>query len=320
MPKKQVLCKHRMKSKVFKSTGSWYKVETPDGKLVNARLRGKFKTIMKGVTNPLAVGDWVDVEVEDEANDAYLITYIEPRTNYVMRRSVHNKHQAHLIACNVDQAMIVASLVFPKTSLGFIDRFLVSVESFSIPAVVVFNKHDLLEEDKGLLEYEAYLFDLYTSLGYTCVKASVLTGEGMPETDALLKGKTTLLTGLSGVGKSSILNHLHPELDLRTGEVSTYANKGTHTTTYAEMFRIDKETCIIDTPGIKEWGIIELGDDTIAHCFPEFRALLGGCKFYNCTHLHEPGCKVMQAVESGEIAESRYFSYVSIVTGEDNRR
>ncbi len=309
-----------MKGTVVKSTGSWYKVEREDRKLVNARLRGKFKTEKKGVTNPIAVGDWVEIEIEDEVHENYLITKIYPRHNYVMRRSVHNQHQAHLIACNVDQAMIIASLVFPKTSLGFIDRFLLSVDSFSIPAVIVFNKHDLIAEDEQFVQYEQELMDLYSGLGYTCIRASVLTNDGVAEVSGILEGKKTLLTGLSGVGKSSILNSIQPNLDLRTGEVSAYASKGIHTTTYAEMFRLDQNTCIIDTPGIKEWGIIEMGKDTIAHSFPEFRRLLGSCKYYNCTHLHEPGCVVIEAVKAGEIANSRYFSYVSIVTGEDNRR
>lgn len=307
-----------MQGRVFKSTGSWYNVVAEDNQPYQCRLRGKFKLEGMKVTNPIAVGDWVALEIEDKVNNTALITDILPRTNYIIRKSTRKTAHGHIIATNLDQAVLIATLVFPRTSLGFIDRYLVTAESFRIPTLVVFNKTDLLE-DEGIA-YQEELCALYHQIGYDTISISAFKPEDIERLKRKLEGKTSLFSGHSGVGKSTILNLLHPDIRQQTAEVSTFAEKGVHTTTFAEMFQIASETFVIDTPGIKEMGLMDIQEGELSHFFPEMRALMGQCKFYNCTHTHEPKCAVIEAVQSGEIAESRYYNYLSMLENEDNRR
>ncbi|QRR02137.1 ribosome small subunit-dependent GTPase A [Dyadobacter sandarakinus] len=307
------------KGLVLRSTGSWYDVrDSEDGHVWQCRLKGKFKNLGLKVTNPIAVGDYVRFEVEDEGENFGIIHEILPRENYVVRRSVHKTAHAHLIAANVDQAILIATLVFPRTSLGFIDRFLVAIESFRIPGVLVFNKQDLLSEE--FVGFQDELMELYEGLGYRCLATTALDADSLHEFAALLKGKVSLLSGHSGVGKSTLVNAIAPNLDLKTQEVSTFANKGVHTTTFAEMFELEAGTFIIDSPGIKELGLADIAPEEISHYFPEMRDLLNQCRFNNCQHINEPGCAVKDAVSEGRLALSRYESYLSMVGGGDNRR
>lgn len=304
---------------VLRSTGSWYEVrDSRDGHIWQCRLKGKFKALGLKVTNPIAVGDYVNFEVENESENFGIIHEIVPRENYVIRRSVHKTAHAHLIAANVDQAILICTLVFPRTSLGFIDRFLVAIESFRIPGVLVFNKQDLLNDE--MKEFQDELMQLYTSLGYRCLATTALAELGLEEFKTLLKGKVSLLSGHSGVGKSTLVNAIAPDLDIKTQEVSTFANKGVHTTTFAEMFELEKDTFIIDSPGIKELGLADMEKEEISHYFPEMRDLLNQCRFNNCQHINEPGCAVKDAVSEGKIALSRFESYLSIMAGDDNRK
>ncbi len=307
-----------MQGRIFKSTGSWYTVVGDDGQTYQCRLRGKFKLEGMKVTNPLAVGDRVQLKEEDKANNTALITDILPRTNYIIRKSIRKTAHGHIIAANIDQAVLIVTLVFPRTSLGFIDRYLVSAESFRIPSLLVFNKTDLLEEDG--IAYQEELSALYQQIGYDAISISAFDKNDIERLKSKLAGKTSLFSGHSGVGKSTILNQLHPDIHQKTAEVSTFADKGVHTTTFAEMFRIAEETFVIDTPGIKELGLMDIEDEELYHFFPEMRELMGECKFYNCTHTHEPKCAVIAAVQNGEIAESRYYNYLSMLEDEDNRR
>ncbi len=302
---------------VMRSTGSWYEVRTENQQLVKCRLRGKVKLQDKKVNNPIAVGDHVLYELEP-AQETGIIAEILPRDNYIIRQSVHKSAFSHILAANLDQAVLIVTLTFPRTSLGFIDRFLVTAESFRIPVVIVFNKMDLFT-DEGLA-YQQELMDLYNSLSYTCIQTSTVTQANVALLREAIRGKKSLLAGHSGVGKSSLLNSIAPDLKLRTGEVSSFANKGTHTTTFAEMFEIETDTFIIDTPGIKELGLVDTEPWEISHYFPEMRDRLGDCRYHNCTHVHEPGCAVLEAVETGAIAESRYISYLSMLENDDNRR
>lgn len=303
---------------VIRSTGSWYDVRNADGHIYRGRLKGKFKIKGLKVTNPIAVGDHVVFDVEDEAENTVTITDITPRQNYIIRQSVHKTAQGHILAANLDQAVLLATLTLPRTSLGFIDRFLVSAESFRIPTTVVFNKIDILN-DEGLA-YQQEIMDMYEKIGYHCLSTSAIEGDGVDAFRQLLDHKITLLSGHSGVGKSSLVNAIAPGLNLRTNEVSTFANKGVHTTTFAEMFELTPDTYIIDTPGIKELGLIDTAKEEIGHYFPEMRDRLNQCRFNNCLHLNEPGCAIKDAVAEGEIAESRYMSYLSMMDGGDNRR
>jgi len=307
-----------MKGQVIKSTGSWYEVKTEAGKVFRSRLRGKFKMEGIKINNPVAVGDWVEIEEEEKGDNSAVITQLHPKTNYIIRKSTRKTGFSHILASNVDQALLLATVTFPKTSLGFIDRFLVSAESFRIPALVVFNKKDLLNQ--AGIDFCHELIEMYESIGYRGSLISVLDEEGILELTGLLKDKTTLIAGHSGVGKSTLLNILVPGQAQKTGEVSTYANKGTHTTTFAEMFEMDNLTKIIDTPGIKELGLVDMQATEISHYFPEMRAYLGQCKFNNCLHTNEPGCQVLEALEAGTIEVSRYHSYLSILEDYDNRR
>jgi ribosome biogenesis GTPase len=304
-----------MKGLVMRSTGSWYDVLAENGKVIPARIRGKFRLDDIKETNPIAVGDRVVMEIE---NNEAVITKILDRENYMVRQSVKKAHQAHVIASNIDQALIVATLKLPRTSVGFIDRFLVAAESFRIPQVIVFNKKDLLDEKS--LEDQQALIRTYEKIGVKCIETSALndTQENVRET---LEGKVTLLSGHSGVGKSTLLNKLSPNVHQKTSEISDYSEKGTHTTTFAEMFRLNDKTFIIDTPGIKKFGLTNMSREELSDYFPEMRDVRLNCKFgARCLHLTEPKCAVIDAVNAGEIAESRYASYYSMVMGEDNRK
>ncbi len=305
------------KGRIWRSTGSWYEVMSEAGEMVRCRLKGKFKIKGLKVTNPLAVGDEV-LFTPEEGQETGIIEDILPRQNYLIRKSVHKTAHGHLIACNLDQAILVVTLTFPRTSLGFMDRFLVSSEAFRIPTILLFNKMDLLDTEAR--EYQQELMDLYTSIGYPSYAISALHGDNLEQVQALIEGKTTLFSGHSGVGKSQLISALVPDLELATSEVSTFANKGVHTTTFAEMFEARENTYIIDTPGIKELGLMDMEPEEISHYFPEMRQFLGECKFNNCLHVNEPKCRVKQALADGEIAESRFMSYLSMLEGEDNRR
>ena len=302
----------------MRSTGSWYDVRSNEGTIMQCRLKGKFKIKGFKVTNPIAVGDKVVYEMEDENRNAGIISDILPRENYIIRQSVHKTAHGHLLATNLDQAVLIATLDFPRTSLGFIDRFLVAAESFRIPTVLIFNKLDLLNEEQ--IAYQHELTELYESLNYKCIFTSAVDGTGVDDFFNILKGKVSLISGHSGVGKSTLVNAIDPDLDLRTASVSTFANKGVHTTTFAEMFEIAPETFIIDSPGIKELGLADMEKEEIGHYFPEILEIMGECRFHNCMHLDEPNCAVKEAVMEERIAQSRYFSYLSMMEGGDNRK
>lgn len=308
----------KIEGTIWRSTGSWYEVRTNDGQEYRCRLKGKFKIKGLKVTNPLAVGDKVFFHLEETAENTGVIYEIQPRDNYIIRKSVHKTGHGHLLACNIDQAVLIVTLVMPRTSLGFIDRFLVSSESFRIPTVLLFNKSDLL--DKESTAYQQEIMNLYQSLGYPCHSISALEKINLESVNNLIEGKTSLFSGHSGVGKSQLISEIIPELELATSEVSTFANKGVHTTTFAEMFEARPGTYVIDSPGIKELGLMDMENEEISHYFPEMRELLGECKFHNCLHVNEPKCAVKDAVIAGEISESRFNSYLSMLENIDNRR
>ncbi|GAA5024210.1 putative ribosome biogenesis GTPase RsgA [Marivirga lumbricoides] len=304
-----------MKGRVFKSTGSWYTVKVND-QFVECRLRGKLRLDDEKVTNPIAVGDWVSIIMDNEKEG--IIQEVLPRENYIIRKSTRKKKHSHRIAANIDQAVLVVTLVAPRTSLGFIDRFLVACESFRIPAILAFNKADLLDEE-ALNYYQELKFD-YEELGYQCLLVSAVSNEGIELLKEKLTGKTTLFSGHSGVGKSTLLNLLSPQISQRVGEISDAVGKGVHTTTFAEMFEVWNNTYVIDTPGIKELGLWNIGDEELSHYFPEMRKYIGACRFHNCTHIHEPGCAFREAMEEGKIAPFRYENYLSMLADDDNRR
>ena len=301
------------KGLVLKSTGIWYDVLTEDQKVIPCRLRGKFR--IEGIknTNPLVVGDHVLFDLMEDQTG--IITQIEKRKNYIDRKSTKLSKISHLIAANIDQAFLVVTLQDPRTSLGFIDRFLVAAEGFRIPTTLVFNKMDIYEEE--MLEMVEYLSDLYSSVGYSILHTSIVTEEGIDQMRAKMSGKVSLFSGHSGVGKSALINTLYPGLDLKVGELSQYHRKGRHTTTFAQMFQLEAKTFIINTPGIKEFGLIEYSKDEIRDYFPEIRAYNNQCRFADCTHVHEPDCEVIKAVEEGKIPSSRYLNYVAILEDDD---
>jgi ribosome biogenesis GTPase len=253
-----------------------------------------------------------------EKEGSGIITQIIPRENYIIRKSTRKSHHGHMIAANIDQAILIASYIFPRTSLGFIDRYLVAAESFRIPAKIIFNKADLLDAEQK--ELQQFLQEMYAEIGYDNILISATQDEDFEQVWKWLKGKKSLLSGHSGVGKSTLLNRLDESLEIPTNEVSTFADKGIHTTTFATMYELEKDTYVIDTPGIKELGLLEMEDWEISHYFPEMREQLGNCRFNNCLHINEPGCSVLQALKKGKISELRYESYLSMVLDEDNRR
>jgi ribosome biogenesis GTPase len=300
---------------VLRSTGSFYDVLAGDGKKYNCKVRGKIR--LEGIkeTNPVAVGDRVAFET---TNDVASITAILPRRNHILRQSVKKSAHTHVLAANVDQVMLIVTLAYPRTSLGFIDRFLVAAESFRIPQVLVFNKKDLLDEDSA--ELQQALMYLYSKIGITCLAITALH-DTHDQVRTLLEGKITLVAGHSGVGKSTLLNKIAPDINQKTGAISDFSEKGMHTTTFAEMFALNNTSFVIDTPGIKEWGLVDMNDQELSDYFPEMRDVRLDCKFgARCIHVNEPKCAVIAAVEAGTIAPSRYESYLSILAGEDNRR
>jgi len=304
-----------VKGVVTKSTGSWH-VVLAENKKYDCRIRGKLR--LEGIkeTNPVTVGDEVEFEIEE---GSHVITNVLPRKNQMLRQSVKKTGHSNILASNIDQAVLIATLHQPRTSLGFIDRFLVSAEAYRIPQLLVFNKLDLLDEEG--LAFIDNLKKMYEQVGASVITASALRNEGIDQLRVSLNGKISLLTGHSGAGKSTLLNKLSPGLNQSTGEISGYSEKGTHTTTFAEMFALDEKTFVIDTPGIKEWGLVDMTQQEISDYFPEMRDLRLQCKFGSkCLHLHEPGCAIHPAVENGTIAQSRFESYVSMVEGKDNRK
>jgi ribosome biogenesis GTPase len=299
-----------MQGTIIKSTGSWYLVRTAEGLVWNCRIKGKFKLKDYKLTNPVAVGDIVKFDAEKEEGHG-IITDIQPRNNFVLRRSTRQKHFMHLIACNVDQAFVIVTIKRPNIKPGFIDRFLLTTESYNIPTYIIFNKCDIYDaEDLEL--YEA-LKVIYRNAGYQTMLVSAENGQGLDELKALLKDKTTLISGHSGVGKSSLVNAIQPQFELRTGDISGITDKGMHTTTFAEMFELDFGGRIIDTPGIKELGFLNMEPKDVSHNFPEIFALSPKCKYSNCLHINEPHCAVKAAIEKGEIHSLRYQSYLSIM-------
>jgi len=301
-----------MKAVVYKSTGSWYITKTKDGHIFNARIKGIFK--MDGAitsTNPIAVGDEVEMELENELENTATITHIHERRNYINRQSPSHKMQHHIVASNLDQSLLFATLKEPRTSQGFIDRFLITSEAYHVPAIIVFNKTDVYKKKEQ--EKLQALQDMYEAIGYKVVAMSVKENTGIDEVQHLLKNKVTLMSGHSGVGKSSFINAIFPEMLLRTQQVSDWSGKGLHTTTFAEMFDLPFGGKIIDTPGIREFGLVNIKKQELSHYFPEMRTLINDCQFNNCLHTNEPGCAVKQAVADGAINEDRYVSYYNIL-------
>ncbi len=298
-----------MKGLVVKNTGSWYVVRLEDGAVANCKIKGNFR--LKGIrtTNPVAVGDMVEVDVKADAS--YIVS-IDTRRNYIIRRASNLSKESQILAANIDQSLLIVTLKEPVTNTTFIDRFLATAEAYNVPAVIVINKIDLLQ-DEDEKEYLEGVKTLYEVVGYKVIKMNALTGEGLDELKEVLQGKTTLLSGNSGVGKSSIINLVLPGLNLRTGSVSESHHTGMHTTTFSEMFDLPDGGSVIDTPGVKGFGTIDFDKAEVAHYFKEIFEMSHNCKYNNCTHTHEPGCAVLEAVENHYISESRYTSYLSIL-------
>lgn len=298
-----------MEGLVIRNTGSSYHVLTENGETIDCKVKGNFR--LKGIrsTNPVAVGDHVVISKPATGEVAY-ITEIKDRKNYIIRRASNLSKQSHIIGANLDQTVLVVTVNHPVTSTVFIDRFLATAEAYRVPAILVINKTDLYDEDET--RYMNGLMTLYETIGYKCLSLSTVTREGVDKLEALLEGKITLFSGHSGVGKSSLINTLIPDINVKTAQISEYHNKGMHTTTFSEMFRLPAGGYIIDTPGIKGFGTIEMEDENIGHYFPEIFRFSKDCRYGNCTHRHEPGCAVKEAVENHYISESRYNSYLSI--------
>lgn len=301
---------------VIRNTGSWYTVKTDSGQLVDCKIKGNFR--LKGIrsTNPVAVGDRVSITPNQEGTA--FITAIEDRKNYIIRKSPNLSKQSHIIAANVDQAFLVVTINHPVTSTTFIDRFLASAEAYRVPVVLLFNKTDALDEEER--EYQQMMIDLYETVGYQCLAISAANGIGMDKVRELLAGKTTVLSGNSGVGKSTLINSLLPGVELKTAEISDAHNAGTHTTTFSEMLELPEGGYIIDTPGIKGFGTFDIEPEELTSYFREIFKFSEGCRFSNCTHTHEPGCAVLKAVEDHYIATSRYQSYLSMLEDKDENK
>ena len=304
-----------MKELVTKSTGSWYLVRSEDGEYHDCRIKGKFR--LKGIksTNPVAVGDWVEFDVENSGSAA-VIKEIYDRKNYIVRRSVNLSKRTHVIASNIDVAFLIVTASRPRTSTGFIDRFLVTAEAYKIPVVILFNKMDTYVDIEDRAEI-MMLNDIYTNIGYTCIEISAKTGANISKVADLMHDKITMFAGHSGVGKSTLINAIEPGLNIKTSEVSNSHNKGQHTTTYAEMHELKLPGYIIDTPGIKGLGLVDMEPEEIGDYFPEIFKIKDQCKFNNCLHTNEPNCAVKDAVEADEIAASRYESYIGFLKDDD---
>ena len=297
---------------VVQSTGSWYEV-LAEGRRVQCRIRGKLR--LKGVrsTNPVVVGD--EVECLTDEQGSHLITAIRPRRNYVIRRASNLSKESHIIAANIDHALLMVTLRQPETALEFVDRFLVTCEAYKVPCTILLSKADLQDE-----EQVAAFRRIYEPIGYRVVSVSATTGEGVEEVHRLMVGRTTLLSGNSGVGKSTLVQRIDPSLDIRTGEISDSHHKGRHTTTFSTMYPLSEGGYLIDTPGIKGFGLIDIDHDELWHYFPEMMHYGRECRFYNCTHTHEPGCAVVAAIEEGAISEERYESYLKMLDDDDKYR
>ena len=305
-----------MKGLVIKNTGSWYTVRTDDGHTIDSKIKGNFR--LKGIrsTNPVAVGDRVDIITNQEGTA--FITSIEDRRNYIIRKSQNLSKQSHIIAANVDQAFLIVTVNYPQTSTTFIDRFLASAEAYSVPVVLVFNKTDLLTDEER--HYQDMMMTLYDTVGYKCMAVSAERGDGVDALLPLLRDKTTLLSGNSGVGKSTLINRILPGVNLRPAEISDSHNTGMHTTTFSEMLELPSGGYIIDTPGIKGFGTFNMEPEEISSYFKEIFRFSHDCRFNNCTHTHEPGCAVLKAVEEHYIAASRYQSYLSMLADKDENK
>ena len=296
------------KGKVYRSTGSWYDVKLDSGNFVKARIQGKFRNLSIKTTNPISVGDEVDLLLN--SNDEVVIKNIYPRKNYIIRKSVNLSKEAHIIASNIDLAVLVVTVMNPLTSPGFIDRFTVTAEAYKIPLVIVFNKIEVYDS-KALIKLETFEKS-YSNAGYDTLRMSVLENIGIQEFERKIKNKTVLISGNSGAGKSTLINKIIPELDLKIGEISLTHNTGKHTTTFAEMFDYDDKTQIIDTPGIKGFGLVDLNKNELSRFFPEMLKVLKNCKFHNCKHIKEPGCAVLEQLNKNNFSVSRYQSYLAM--------
>jgi ribosome biogenesis GTPase len=305
------------KGLVIKSTGSWYQVKTETGDILPCKIRGKFRSMGIRTTNPIAVGDQVQFTF-DKKSEHGVITSIEPRKNYIIRRSINLSKQAHILAANIDQAFLMVTLVKPKTYPEFIDRFLVSAEAYTIPAKIIFNKTDLY--DTAAHNEMQSLKNIYEKIGYPCYIISAREKTGVDTVSELLKDRISLISGHSGVGKSTLINAIDPELNLKTTEISQYHDSGKHTTTFPEMHALVSGGYIIDTPGIKGFGVVDMDKEELSHYFPEIFARSTQCQYYNCSHSHEPNCAVKKGVQDGLIAESRYRSYISLLVGDEDEK
>jgi len=303
-----------LQGRVIQSTGSWYKVETPDNSLYSCKLRGQFK--IKGIksTNPIAVGDIVDFKWEEKSEMGWIMK-IHERKNYIIRKSVNLSKRSHIIASNIDLALMVVTLNHPRTSTGFIDRFLITCEAYHISANLIFNKIDLYTEEENTEVQN--LINQYQSIGYKCLKTSAKTLEGLDDLRKVMKGKTCLVSGHSGVGKSALINSLDSTKDIRIGEISDIHNKGKHTTTFAQMHTLDFGAHIIDSPGIKEFGLFDFKKEELCTYFPEMIEVANHCKYNNCTHVHEPQCAVKESVDLGYISADRYLNYLNMLDGKE---
>lgn len=305
-----------MQGLVIKNTGSWYTVKTNNGDFINCKIKGNFR--LKGIrsTNPIAVGDNVDIVLNQEGTA--FITHICERRNYIIRKSQNLSKQSHIIAANVDQALLIVTVNYPQTSTIFIDRFLATAEAYSVPVVLVFNKNDILTDEER--HYQEMVVKLYSNIGYTCLIISATTGQGIEELTPLLQGKITLLSGNSGVGKSTLINRILPDANLRTSAISDAHNTGMHTTTFSEMIEMPNNGYLIDTPGIKGFGTFDIEPEELTSYFRDIFHFSKNCRFNNCTHTHEPGCAVLEAVKEHYISESRYQSYLSMLTDKDENK